>query len=60
MARELMEKRLRIGLESVQGLTMVVMGHPSAQNPKQVIQGLQLWRVGREEDQLQPSAMVLQ
>jgi hypothetical protein len=36
---------------------MVVMGHPSAQNPKQVIQGLQLWRVGREEDQPQPWAM---
>jgi hypothetical protein len=57
MAREFTEERLRIGLEGIQGLTMVVMGHPSAQNPKQVIQGLQLWRVGREEDQPQPWAM---
>ena len=60
MAREFAEERLRIGLEGIQGLTMVVMDHPSAQNPKQVIQGLQLWRVGREEDQLQPWPVPLQ
>lgn len=59
-ARELVEEGLGIGLESIQGATMVVVGHPSTQDPKQVIQGLQLWRIGREEDQVQPGAMPLQ
>lgn len=60
MARELAEERLRIGLERIERSAMVVVGHPSAQDSKRVIQGLELWRVGREEDQLQPWAVPMQ
>jgi hypothetical protein len=59
-ARKLTEERLRISLQGIERPTMVVMGDPSAQDPKQVIQGLQLWRVGRQEGQLQPGAMPAQ
>lgn len=39
---------------------MVVVGHPSTQDSKQVIQGLELGRIGGEEDQFQPGAVPVQ
>jgi hypothetical protein len=60
MARELAKECLGIALERIEGSAMVVVSHPSTQNPKQVIQRLQLWRIGREEDQCQPGAMPVQ
>jgi hypothetical protein len=60
MARKLTKERLDIALDRIERSAIVVLSHPSAQDPKQVIQRLQLWCIGREEDRCQPGAMPVQ
>lgn len=60
MTTERMKPSLRIGFEHVRAGAMVIVGHATPQDTKQMVQGLEFRGVRGQVDQFQPAAMALQ